>query len=232
MQVGLFVPCFVDELWPRAARAAVEVMEALGYEPGIGKAACCGQVLANAGDRPGAEAVRAVWASDHRRFETVLVLSASCCGHLRTGAPDRVPVGQTPADEAPRVREFCEWLVECAPAEFPARVDRRLALHPSCSALRETGTAEATREVLRRIPGLEIVDPSRPDECCGFGGTFATEFSELSVEMGASKVRDLLTNGVDGVVSADCSCLLHLAALAPQHVPFFHVAELCREAIA
>jgi L-lactate dehydrogenase complex protein LldE len=89
------------------------------------------------------------------------------------------------------------------------------------------------RDLLHRVPELVVCDPAQMEECCGFGGSFATTFAALSVRMGADKVAALRQagGGVDAVVSADCSCMLHLQGLAPPGLSFHHVAEILREAI-
>jgi L-lactate dehydrogenase complex protein LldE len=225
LTVGLFVPCFVDELWPQAGRAAVELIEKLGFGVAVGEAVCCGQALSNAGEEAEARRVRALWSRAHAAFSEVVVLSASCAGYLRKSAPNH---------QDPRVSEFCEWYSRYAPERFERPVPRRLALHSSCASLRETGTARHVRDLLDRVPGLEIAEPDQADECCGFGGSFASTFPELSVKIGRDKMANLLAaaRGIDGVVSADCSCLLHLRGLASPETRFFHVAEVLRESVS
>jgi L-lactate dehydrogenase complex protein LldE len=220
-EVGLFVPCYVDQLWPRAGQAAALLLEAAGVAVEVADAVCCGQVFSNAGDGPAADRVGTAWEQAYAAFAEVVVLSASCAGHL-LARPGR----------AGRVREFCEFYAERAPARFPRPSRRVLALHTSCSALRETRSAWAAKDLLRRVDGLAVVEPRMADECCGFGGSFAASFASLSVRMGRDKVNDLLAAApaVDGVVSADCSCMLHLRGLAPEAVPFWHVAEVLLEA--
>lgn len=220
----LFIPCYVDELWPSAAIAAVELSEAVGYRVSIEDAACCGQALDNAGESAAGARVRATLMQGNRDDE-IVVLSASCAGHLQAT--------RSAAASEPRVREWCEWFTQHAPDEFPRSVDRRVALHSSCSSLRATRTDWAARDLLGRVRGLTVAQPESHDECCGFGGSFASEFAELSVRMGADKVRACLeadARGVDAIVSVDCSCLLHLKAMRSHDVECLHVAEILRDA--
>ncbi len=223
-EVGLFVPCFVDQLWPRAAKAAVLLLEDLGYMVRPLDAACCGQSLENAGEREEASGLRKRWSKAASGFQAVLVLSASCAAYLR----------RTGTRRDPPIFEICEWLEPRCPKTFPNPVRRRLALHRSCASLRETGTARAVDGLLGRIEGLRLHRAGRDDECCGFGGTFAVQFPELSARMGRDKLRDLFDPGDRdppvGVVSADCSCMLHLQSLADPFVPFHHVVEILWEA--
>ncbi len=217
--VALFVPCYVNELWPQAGRAAVELIEAAGHRVSITDAVCCGQVLANSGEAADATRVYDVWDSAHQAAHEVVVLSASCTGHL--------------LQQGAQVREFCEWFVAQAPREFATPVPRMVALHTSCSALRETKTAWAEQELLRRVPQLAVHTPKQADECCGFGGSFSTGFADLSVKMGQDKIANLEQSAqrIDAIVSADCSCLLHLRGVAREDLEFFHIAEILRMAI-
>lgn len=218
-EIGLFVPCYMDELWPQAGIAAVRLLEALGHRPVVRDPACCGQVLSNAGDPDGARTLLQRWRDGHAGLELVLVLSASCAGHLLR------------EDAGLPVREFCDWLEEHGPSRYPKALPGRYAYHASCASQRETRTADSTRSLLGRIEGLTLQRPAPRDECCGFGGSFATKFPELSVRMGQDRLQCLLQGQeLDGVVSADVSCLLHLRALAPEGLRFCHVAELLAEA--
>lgn len=218
-RVCFFIPCYVDELWPRAGRAAVELAEAVGFRVDLADSVCCGQALANAGEAATAEQMRRRATSTAASSELV-VLSASCAGFLAGRG-------------ANKAREWCEWFADYAPDRFPKRVERRVALHSSCSAIRSTRSDWAARDLLARVDGLRVSEPQEREECCGFGGSFSTEFAELSVRMGSDKVEALRASnegGIDAVVSADCSCLLHLRALEKDALACYHVAEILREA--
>lgn len=225
--VRFFIPCYVDELWPEAARAAVELAEAVGFRVTIADAVCCGQALDNSGEASEGDRIRSRLMADSSiaGADELVVLSASCAGHL---------IGSRSAGAAePRVREWCDWFVDYAPDEFPTVVERRVALHSSCSALRTTRSAGAARDLLARVRGLHVAEPASAEECCGFGGSFSTEFAELSIKMGLDKVAALRasdTREPDAIVSADCSCLLHLRALRSHELACFHVAEILRQA--
>ena len=220
-EVALFVPCFVDQLWPSAGRAAVRIIEALGRSVFVADVLCCSQVFGNAGEEGMASRQLRLFEEAHTGCSQVLVLSASCAGYLQERVKDL------------EIVEICAWLRDHCPERFEVPVDKTLALHSSCSALRETKTASAARDLLARVPGLRVREPSQPDECCGFGGSFATGYPELSVKMGRDKLADLLPqgHGIDGLVSMDCSCLLHLQALGQEALSYQHVVEVLAEAL-
>jgi L-lactate dehydrogenase complex protein LldE len=234
--VALFVPCYVDQLYPRVAVAALTVLERLGLDVAVPEgAACCGQPLANAGferrgDRPLAQ-VEAAFAP----YERVVVLSGSCAAHLRAHAA---------APLAGRAVEFCAFLhdevgvnaVSALGATFP----RRAALHIGCHALRGLGLARPSELqvapfdkvralLLGAVRGLSFAELARPDECCGFGGTFAVTEPAVSAKMGRDRLRDYGAGGAEVVVSTDVSCLMHLGGLARRDgaaLPMLHVAEV------
>ncbi len=217
--LALFAPCFVDQLWPQAARAAVELIEALGHQVQLAESVCCGQVFGNSGEEPRARDLCERWLGAHERFDRVLLLGASCTGYIRARS------------ERDGIEDFCEWMLREGPARFPRSLARRVAVHHSCSSIRETRSARALAELLRRIPDLEVQEARRPDECCGFGGSFSVGFPELSVRMGQDRLAELQEGGaVESIVSADCSCLLHLRAVDRKGMGFQHVAELLLEA--
>ena len=252
MKTSLFVPCFVDQLFPEAGLAALQVLRRLGFAPRVSDAHCCGQALSNAGDGPGAAALLRAFDAGHPSSETVVVLSASCTEHLGR----ELDLGA----KSLRIMEFCEFLARFGPERYELGVPKTLILHQSCSALRGTDTAAATRDLLGRIPGLQILEPPAAEgECCGFGGSFATTFPELSGAMGRDRLAFLQSaakgdtpsslgsppvggpgplaaaptvRDLDGLVSADLSCLMHLGNLRTYPGwPLLHPAQVLREAL-
>ena len=250
MRVGLFVPCYVDQLAPRVAEATVAVLERIGcrvdYDP---DQTCCGQPFSNLG--LAAEAARLARAHLERfaRYDAIVCPSASCVATVRRHYGS-VGAGLDPAGR--RVRdatyELGEFLVRVRGlADVGARFPHRVALLASCHGLRELGlgtpseTAGApaggagdsggvTERLLRAVAGLELLLPAR-DECCGFGGAFAVEAPELSGRMGRARLADLAATGAEWIVGTDASCLLHLDGIrrrnpgAPSPRPI-HLAEI------
>jgi L-lactate dehydrogenase complex protein LldE len=230
--VALFVPCYVDQLRPRAGVAAVELLEALGHEVRVlPEAVCCGQPFSNCGmEREGAALARR-WHEAMAEERTAVVLSSSCTVQLRHHAP-RPAAGPAPAIE---VVELCEFLNRRHPQARFGRLERAVALHSSCHGLRDSDADAQARAVLARVEGLSLLRPRRAEECCGFGGTFSVSFSDLSLAMGEERLADLLGTGAREVVATDLSCLLHLEGIARargEAISFRHVGEILREAMA
>jgi L-lactate dehydrogenase complex protein LldE len=248
MTVALFVPCYVDQLYPRVAIAALTVLERLGVQVDVPEgAACCGQPSANAGFAREGHSTIERYVDVYAEYERVIVLSGSCAVHVRLHAGE-VVAHDGRADDAgvrvaERTTEFCSFLHDeigvDRVAALGAAYSGRVALHIGCHGLRGLGLAKPSelqtrpfdkvRALLGAVRGLEIAQLTRPDECCGFGGTFAVAEPAISVKMGRDRLRDFTTHGAGAVVSTDMSCVMHLDGLARRSgvgLPMFHVAEL------
>jgi L-lactate dehydrogenase complex protein LldE len=239
VRVALFVPCYVDQLWPEVGLAAVDVLERAGVEVVFPESqTCCGQPFANAGHPEEARALGRRLVDAFAGFEHVVCPSGSCVAMVRCELPQRV--GDAAAALAPRVRELCEFLVDVlGVTSLPGRFPHRVGLHPSCHGLRELGLARGSERplppfdkvapLLASLEGLELVAPARADECCGFGGTFAVGESAVSCRMGLDRLAAHAAAGAEIVTSVDASCLLHLRSLAARAgsaLRAMHVAEI------
>ena len=247
MTIGLFVPCYVDQLRPEVGLAVVRLFEALGIDFEVPDAqTCCGQPFSTAGERSQAERLGRRFDEVFSAYDVVVTPSGSCAAHVRHRRRDRVtdPGGQ-PAGH--RTRELCEFLVETdALHGISARLPRRVGLHASCHALRdlrhgnpsesrEPPRVDPARALLSTLAGLELVELDRRDECCGFGGLFALEQDAISCRMGIDRIADHERAGAEIVTSSDVSCLIQLESLARRRgspLVFRHVAELLADALA
>ncbi len=241
MKVALFVPCFIDAFYPEVGIATLELLERLGVEVDYPEEqTCCGQPMANSGAQKEAAGAERVFARNFADYDYVVGPSASCIHHVRehlTAIEQTASVRKVRANayelveflhDVLKVREF-PW------AEFPHRV----GLHNSCSAIRHLDEVSASeingtpfskpRALLEGVKGIEFVTPARPDECCGFGGTFSVTEEAVSVRMGQDKVRDHVDAGAQYIVSGDMSCLMHQQGCAERlklDARFIHIAQI------
>ena len=223
-QVAIFVPCFVDQLYPRTALNMVKVLEKAGCEVHYNPAqTCCGQPAYNAGYLPESRDVASKFLADFAAPAAaapryVVSPSASCVGMVRNAYSQLFPAGTAaaPACQAVQARtyELSEFLVDVLgiSAVPGAALPGRYTYHDSCSALRECHIREAPRRLLDAVAGLSRVEMAETSTCCGFGGTFAVKFEAISVAMAQQKVEHALATGADYLVSTDVSCLMHLEA--------------------
>jgi L-lactate dehydrogenase complex protein LldE len=237
--VDIFIPCFVDQLYPATALNMVKVLERLGvqvnYNP---NQTCCGQPAYNAGYQPQARTVAgkflrdfAASATDAARY--IVSPSASCVGMVRNSYTDLfADTAQQSACRAVQGRtyELTEFLVEVlgVTAVPGARLAGKYTYHDSCSALRECGIGPGPRLLLDAVAGLERIEMAENTTCCGFGGTFAVKFEAISVAMAQQKVEHALDTGADYIISTDVSCLMHLESyIKKEKLPLkcLHVAD-------
>ena len=241
MKVALFIPCFIDAFFAEVGIATLELLERLGIEVDYPlNQTCCGQVLANSGDQVDAAPVEALFVENFKGYEYIVGPSGSCTHHVREHL-DAIP--QT--DEVRQVRSSCYDLVEflhdvLKVEEFPwAEFPHKVGLHNSCGSLRslrhasmsELGEPEFSKPkaLLSKVEGISFATPSRPDECCGFGGTFSVFEEPVSAKMGYDKVKDHKNAGAEYIVSADSSCMMHQQGCAERlglDLKFIHIAQI------
>lgn len=241
MRVGLFVPCYVDAFEPEVGIATLELLERLGCTVEYPfDQTCCGQPMTNTGCHAEAAATEALFVKNFSGFDYIVAPSGSCVHQVREHL---TAIPQT--DEVRHVRastyELVEFLhdvlkVEDLPwANFPHKV----AYHTNCNALRGIHHARPTElvkpyyskplDLLRLVKGVELVDLARPDECCGFGGTFSVFEPAVSAKMGYDKIADQNRAGAAYVVSADSSCLMHQKGCAERlglPLKYIHIAQV------
>lgn len=241
MRVGLFIPCYVDQLYPDVGLATVEVLEKQGIEVDFpAEQTCCGQPMANTGCTEDTRPLAVKFLRIFRDYEYVVCPSGSCVSMVRHHY-DQYLQGQPGFEELKRkTYELCEFLtdvlqVQGMNGEFPHRV----GLHNSCHGHRGLRLGAASelvvppynkvRRLLESIRGIQLTQLSRPDECCGFGGTFAVNEEAVSSAMGKDRLRDHLQAGTEIITAADMSCLMHMQCLIRrEHYPLkvMHVAQI------
>jgi len=235
MTVTLFVPCFMDAVYPAAAMGMVTVLERLGNRIDFPEElACCGQPPFNAGHWAEAREMARPVLKRLASAEVVVIGSGSCGAMLKVfyrelfaGEPEEAMA----AEVAGKVWEFSSFLVDrLGVTDVGARFARRVTFHDGCHGLRELKIKSAPRVLLGKVRDLELVEMNEAVEtCCGFGGTFATKHAAVSTAMGEVKCAAAVASGAEVVVSNDASCLMHLRGLlVRQGVPLqtLHLAEV------
>lgn len=258
MRIGLFIPCYIDQFYPRVGVATLRLLERFadrlprGEENGAApqivfprQQTCCGQPMANAGCVADAAPVAELFTAAFADCDYVVGPSGSCVAMIRKHYHGLVRDEAALAALQNKTYELCEFLVdvlgiESIDGKFPGRV----GLHQSCHGVRELGLAQGServlpefskvRTLLQGIEGLELTGLDRPDECCGFGGTFAVFEEAVSCMMGRDRVADHERHGAEVLASADMSCLMHLGGLIRREekpIRTMHVAEIMCEAL-
>lgn len=215
MTVQLFIPCFVDQLFPQTAFNMVKVLEKAGVEVEYnGEQTCCGQPAFNAGFRDEARDVCTKFLKDFGGHDYVVAPSASCVGFVKNYYStlfNNSSLHNEVRDLGKRIYEFSSFLVNVLGVEdLGAALFGKATYHDSCAGLRECRIKEEPRKLLSRVKGLDMLEMDDVETCCGFGGSFAVKFESISVAMADQKVNNALRTGADYIISTDLSCLMHL----------------------
>ena len=215
MTVQLFIPCFIDQLFPQTAFNMVKVLEKAGVDVKYNEEqTCCGQPAFNAGFRDEARDVCSKFLKDFSGSDFVVAPSASCVGFVKNYYStlfNNSSVHNEVRDLGKRTYEFSSFLVNVLRIEdFGATLHGKATYHDSCAGLRECRIKDEPRKLLSRVKGLELLEMNDVETCCGFGGSFAVKFESISVAMADQKVNNALATGADYIISTDLSCLMHL----------------------
>jgi L-lactate dehydrogenase complex protein LldE len=235
MRVALFVTCLGDLFYPEAGMATVRLLRRMGLDVDFPEAqTCCGQPAFNAGFRAQAYAVAQRHLALLADYDYVVVPSGSCTAMIRVFYPELFAHDPTLAARATslarRTYELTEFLVKVVGVEQVGAVFcGKVAYHASCHLLRELGVTDAPQRLLAQIEGAEIVPFELAEQCCGFGGTFAVKYPEISDAMLRKKIASMKDAGAEWLVSCDAGCLLHIAGRLHRQgdtLQTMHIAEL------
>jgi L-lactate dehydrogenase complex protein LldE len=236
MRVGLFVTCLVDLMRPRIGFAAIRLLEAAGCQVVVpGRQTCCGQPGYNSGDRTSARALARKLLDEFEGLDYVVVPSGSCAGMIRTHYPELF------ADDAgvqarlerlgARTHELTDFLANVARLDrVPGLFEGTATYHDSCAGLRELGIKAQPRALLAKVQGLALKEMNEAETCCGFGGTFAVKFGEISTHIAERKCANIAASGAGAVVLGDLGCMLNIEGRLRRRgdtkTKVLHVAEV------
>jgi L-lactate dehydrogenase complex protein LldE len=236
MRVGLFVTCLVDLMRPRIAFAAHALLEHAGCEVHVPMSqTCCGQPGYNAGDRVGARRLAEKTIAEFEPFDYVVAPSGSCAGIIRTHYPELfadAPDWKARVQRlAQKTFELTDFLVQVMKiADVPGTFAGSVTYHDSCSGLRELGVKHQPRALLGMVKGLTLREMQESEACCGFGGTFAIKFGEISTRIVDNKCDRIAAVKTDAVVLGDLGCMLNiegrLRRRGDDHTRVLHIAEV------
>lgn len=248
MRIGLFIPCYIDQFYPRVGAATLALLEhfapdaAIEYPP---EQTCCGQPMANAGCDNEARPVAERFVEIFRPYDYIVGPTGSCVAMVRKHYHGLVRDEAALDDVEHKIYELCEFLTDVlkvgpVAGKFPHRV----GIHQSCHGLRELELASDSerniapfnklQSLLTEFEGITFAELQRADECCGFGGTFAVYEEAVSCMMGRDRIADHERGGAEVLTAGDMSCLMHLDGLLRRQrssLRVMHVAELLAEAM-
>jgi L-lactate dehydrogenase complex protein LldE len=236
MRVALFVTCLVDLMRPRIGFATLALLEAAGCEVVVPETqTCCGQPAFNAGDRVAATMLAKKVIAEFEGYQYVVAPSGSCADHIRNEYPglladDPVWHGRALA-LSDRVYELTDFLANVARLETPLGDFRgSITYHDSCAGLRHLGIKDQPRQLLSRLPGVEMKEMEGAEDCCGFGGTFSVKFGAVSAAIAERKCAKAVATDADAIVGGDLGCLLNiegkLRRMGDEKTRVLHIAEV------
>ena len=244
MRVALFVPCYIDQFYPKVAIATLELLEKLDIRVTYPeRQTCCGQPMANAGFEHLTTATNELFIKNFSKYDYIVSPSGSCVLHVKHHLHSHSSEYLAQSIRA-KVYELTEFLtdilqVRALPSKFPHSV----GLHQSCHGQRGLMLSQMSEIVgppfskseilLKMVEGLKLIALERSDECCGFGGTFCVTEEAVSVKMGMDRLSDHISHGVEFITGSDMSCLMHLEGILRRRksdIKVAHIAEILNAA--
>ena len=240
LKAGLFIPCYINQLYPQVGIATTELLERLGVEVVYPSGqTCCGQPMANSGYEYESVGACNNFVQNFKDFDYIVTPSGSCAYHVKehyTIIDQSTDVIQV----RDNIYELCDFIVNVLKIKnVDAKFEAKVGVHKSCHGLRGLRSGSCSElvgprfsfleDLLKEVKGVELMPLHRSDECCGFGGTFAVTEEAISVKMGKDRIKDHMENGVEVITATDTSCLMHLEGLISrnnQPLKVLHIAEI------
>lgn len=240
MKIGLFIPCYVDALYPEVGVATYKLLKSLGLDVAYPlDQTCCGQPMANAGFENMAGKIADSFDEKFAGFDYVVAPSASCTAFVKLYHP-RLAKGNHECLTSKKIMDVVEFIHDVVkPSSLTASFPHVVSVHNSCHGVRELGLSSPSErnvpqfnkiiDLLRMVDGITIREPERKDECCGFGGMFSVEEPDVSTRMGEDKIARHMATGAEYITGPDSSCLMHMQGIARKEnkpIKFIHVVQI------
>jgi L-lactate dehydrogenase complex protein LldE len=234
MIVDIFIPCFIDQVYPNTGLNMVKVLEKVGcgvnYNP---EQTCCGQPAFNAGYWDECKEVGEKFIREFQNDRYIVCPSASCVGFIKNYYPEMFH-NSVLHNEYKQIQknifEFTDFLVNVLKiTDIGAKLNGTATYHDSCAALREYGIKREPRVLLEKVRGLKLKEMENTEVCCGFGGSFSVKFEPIAVGMGEDKVNNAMATGAEYLISTDHSCLMHMEGYANKNgknIKMMHIADV------
>ncbi|MCD8262648.1 MAG: (Fe-S)-binding protein [Bacteroides sp.] len=241
MKIGLFIPCYVNAIYPKVGVATYKLLTHLGVEVDYPlEQTCCGQPMANAGFEKKALPLARSFEELFGKYNYIVAPSASCVSFVKYNYPRMLEGEEHLCRTSEKIYDICEFIHDILkPASLPGVFPHKVSIHNSCHGVRELKLSSASelnipryskiKSLLGMVQGVEVMEPEKVDECCGFGGMFSVEEPEVSVCMGEDKVKNHLATGARYITGADSSCLMHMQGVAERNkypVRFIHIVQI------
>lgn len=240
MKVGLFIPCYIDQFYPKVGIATLELLQKYGCEVVFPlNQTCCGQPMANSGCEVDSIGAAKLFVENFKDCEYIVGPAASCVYFVKK----HYYILEQTADVkhvTKHIYDLAEFLIDVLKIDkIEAKFPYKVGLHTSCHGQRGMRMAQSSeingpdfskqKQLLRMVEGLELIELTRKDECCGFGGTFCVTEDAVSAKMGKDRVADHESHGAEVLTGGDVSCLMHLEGIIKRQkkdIKVLHLAEI------
>ena len=235
MDIYLFIPCFIDQLYPQTAFNTVKILEKAGCKVHYNtEQTCCGQPFYNSGHWDKSRTMAIKFMNDFSGGRIIVSPSGSCTGyvknHYKRLFENDTEMLSKCEQLGKRVFELSDFLVNKLNfTDFNAVFNHKVTFHDSCHAVRDYGIKDEPRLLLSKVKGLELVEMEDTDVCCGFGGTFAVKFEPVSSAMAEQKVENALATGAEYIIGTEASCMMNIKGYIDKHklpIKIAHIADV------
>lgn len=225
MKIGLFIPCFMNELYPNASMDTLKILESFGLDVEYPlEQTCCGQPMANTGCAQEASQLAQRFLKIFKKYDYIVAPSGSCVSMVRNNYAQFLSGMDGFEHIQKNTYELIEFLHDIIkPKELKVSFPHKVGIHNSCHGHRELGLASMSekntstfskiKDILDMVQDISFSTLKRNDECCGFGGTFAVSEEAMSVAMGRARIVDHIEAGSEYITGVDMSCLMHMQGL-------------------
>lgn len=222
MKVDIFIPCFMDQLFPETAQNMVNFLESNGCIVNYNaEQTCCGQPAFNSGFWEESKSVAEKFLNDFSAELYIVSPSGSCTGMVKSYYSELFTNSASHnkcRSVQQQIIEFSDFVINVLkPNKINSKLKGKVTYHDACGALRECGIKQEPRTLLKMIEGIELIEMQDCETCCGFGGTFSVKFESISTAMAEQKIQNAIATGADWIVSTDASCLMHMQGYIDKH---------------
>ncbi|MGB5919141.1 (Fe-S)-binding protein [Arcobacter sp.] len=241
MTIGLFIPCFMNELYPEASMATLKLLEKLKFNVEYPmEQTCCGQPMANSGCSQDIEKLAHRFVNTFKKYDYVVAPSGSCVTMVKEHYEPFFNDNKDYNKIKTSIYEITEFLHDIAKIDkLDSKFNYKVGIHNSCHGHRVLKLGSASElniphfnkleSLLSLVEGIELVKLNRDDECCGFGGTFCVTEEAISVAMGKDRIKDHMDSNVQVMTGADMSCLMHMQGIMNRDknpIKVMHISEI------
>jgi glycolate oxidase iron-sulfur subunit len=229
-RIALMQGCINRVFFGDVNAATVRVLAAEGFEVHAPRTPrCCGSLMMHAGLEEEALALARETIEAYEDFDAIAVNVAGCGSGMKDYAhllADDPEWSERAEAFSAKVKDVSELLADCEPRVVRHPLALKVAYHDACHLAHAQGVREPPRELLRSIPGLELVEPDEWQICCGSAGIYNLVQPEAAAELGKRKAANLAATEPDAIAAGNPGCALQIAGYMDREVPIYHPMTL------